>query len=388
MSNVYFLGSVVPPANSAIADAFSYAGNASQLGVINGLVDAGVSVRLVISYVPNRVFPFGSKLIVGRKEYFYNGVRYICLPYLNLPGFREITFNFFALIVLLRIVLSRDVIISYNIGIPSGVVPWLLRLFRQVKIIVLAYDVHIPGETVPDSFRWRFEFLKHKWLLPKFSGVVAINKNIIDDFGCRDGIVVEGGVAEVLPLPCFESVASTPHFTIVYAGRLTAENGISLILTAFHRINRSDVKLVIMGEGPLCESVVEAANNDKRIIFLGLVPHSEVLEAYSRADLLLCVRLTELVNTRFFFPSKLIEYMTSGVPVLSTLVSGASFDLAEYVYLLPSETVESLAESLEKIYLTPKEERRQKAAHARIFAKEYFLWKNQARRIKEFIEKL
>jgi glycosyltransferase involved in cell wall biosynthesis len=74
---------------------------------------------------------------------------------------------------------------------------------------------------------------------------------------------------------------------ILFVGRIELEKGILLLLKALEDplLQKKDFKLLIVGTGNLTPAVLSAAQNDKRIIYVGVVPHSEVGNYYTISDL-------------------------------------------------------------------------------------------------------
>lgn len=71
-------------------------------------------------------------------------------------------------------------------------------------------------------------------------------------------------------------------------------------------------------DGDQQEYVCEAASKDKRIRYFGKVSRNEMLHAQKRAHVLVSAKSTDDRHTNFAFPSKILEYMTSGTAVLTT----------------------------------------------------------------------
>jgi glycosyltransferase involved in cell wall biosynthesis len=135
-------------------------------------------------------------------------------------------------------------------------------------------------------------------------------------------------------------------FVMVAAGSLDVANGISLMLAAMKLIPKSNVTLRIAGSGPLLAEVIEAAAADPRIEYVGYLPFREVLSLYTQADLLLNIRITKTISTRYFFPSKLMEYLASGTAVVTTRTGSVATEFADAAIFLDQESPEALASLL------------------------------------------
>ena len=63
---------------------------------------------------------------------------------------------------------------------------------------------------------------------------------------------------------------------IVYAGRISNEKGVEELITTFLRLNYQDLKLKIIGDGPLLE-ILKNKYHSQNILFLGYLENKEVL---------------------------------------------------------------------------------------------------------------
>ena len=88
---------------------------------------------------------------------------------------------------------------------------------------------------------------------------------------------------------------------------------------------------------------------NERIIYKGVASNEDVVEAELKASLLVNPRPSREEFTRYSFPSKNIEYMVSGTPLLTTPLSGMPVEYYDYVYLFAEETIEGYKATLETI---------------------------------------
>ena len=65
--------------------------------------------------------------------------------------------------------------------------------------------------------------------------------------------------------------------------------------------------------------------------------------------MLLNIRNSEDVYTKYSFPSKMIEYMLSGTPVLTTKLSGIPDEYNPYCYLATERSAEAIAQQIDSI---------------------------------------
>ena len=120
--------------------------------------------------------------------------------------------------------------------------------------------------------------------------------------------------------------------TLLYSGSLLPFACIDDLVNAFQKIDNPSYQLLICGDGVLKSMVIQAANVDSRIKYLGTLPHDEVILLQQQATLLINPRKPDCGITRFSFPSKTVEYMTSGTPMLGYKLEGIPSEYYEYFY--------------------------------------------------------
>jgi len=154
---------------------------------------------------------------------------------------------------------------------------------------------------------------------------------------------------------------------ILYAGALHEKYGVKKLLEAFVKMQMIDVQLWIYGSGEMESEIKEFEKEDSRIKNLGVVHNSIVIQEELKATLLVNPRPSDEEFTKYSFPSKNMEYMASGTPLLTTKLPGMPEEYYEHVYLFDDESVEGMARTMEWILNLPKEELHAKGAAAKEF---------------------
>jgi glycosyltransferase involved in cell wall biosynthesis len=248
----------------------------------------------------------------------------------------------------------------------------------------------VPGQTVPPRFIWRLNYWMQKRLIPLFDGHVVAAEAIAQDFlANRPYVRVEGGISEQ-SVSCTSDVIDRGiilgrPFRIGFAGRIDEMNGIPSLLEAFSLVEGDKYRLRIAGGGPLERQVREAAATDSRIEYLGFISFSEVLELYKNSDILVNMRITKKLDTRYFFPGKMMEYLASGTPVITTCTGHTEEEFGDFVYLLRDETPRGLATLIEKVAGAEPEVRKQLGRTAREFMSRHKTWDAQTRKVAGYI---
>lgn len=142
----------------------------------------------------------------------------------------------------------------------------------------------------------------------------------------------------------------------IYAGGLHEIYGVKNLVEAF-RESDLPYELHLYGNGNLVDYIKQAAQQDKRIVYGGILPHEELLQVEREAKLLVNPRpVYGKLDTRFNFPSKLMEYMQSGRPVITTRLLGIPAEYEGRMYFFEGDTKDQLREKLEQVLALPEEE--------------------------------
>lgn len=135
----------------------------------------------------------------------------------------------------------------------------------------------------------------------------------------------------------------------MYAGLLDARYGVKMMVDGFLLADIPQVELHIYGDGPYAEELTQVTREHPNVVYHGTVMNNIVVHAELEADLLINPRPTHEEFTKYSFPSKNMEYMVTGTPVLTTCLPGMPEEYRQYVYLLEDETAVGFANSLKKV---------------------------------------
>ena len=157
---------------------------------------------------------------------------------------------------------------------------------------------------------------------------------------------------------------------IIYAGGINKIYGIEMLCNAFLDIALPNEILHIYGNGDYADELKGLAKENPNLVYHGNRPNDEIVEAELCATLLVNPRPTTGEYTKFSFPSKTLEYMVSGTPVLSSRLPGIPGEYENYIFYFDDNTQESLAQKMREILDMSPEELESKGASARRFALE------------------
>ena len=164
--------------------------------------------------------------------------------------------------------------------------------------------------------RWGWSYLRR--IYADSAGILVASpviRDVLHANGIANTVLAPLGVDVDRFRPEEGKRSDTP--TLLFAGRLTEEKGISVLLETYRMLRRSRrVRLVIAGHGIMRETVEKIAEDDSDISYLGYVPNSAMPDVYAGADLLVSAAPTETLGLYF------LEALASGVPVVGLSGSG------------------------------------------------------------------
>jgi glycosyltransferase involved in cell wall biosynthesis len=392
-----YIGCVVPDTPEFRNQAFSRAGNMFQSNLLGGLKDAGMEPSLVLSCRPLPAYPSSRTVVAHASRVSLScGIPITLLPILNITPLKQIFLGFS---VLLRLLCwgwkhrdaSTRVVYTFNLTVPPALFTLLAARLIRAQAVASVNDINVPGETVPRTWTWRLDYNLHKLLLPRFDALVVVSRDIIDDFAPGVPYVrVEGGIVPemVAPVPPDIMPVQRDTFHVVFAGGMEAVNGVEPMLQAISRIKGERYRFIFAGSGPLADAVRRTALEDPRIIYRGFLNLSELQPIYAQADVLINMRLTMKMRSRYFFPSKLMEFLASGTPVISTCSGHVEQEFGNLLFLLKDETPQGLVDAIHKVEEVSRERRLAMGRKAREYMLRNKTWRAQAGRVSALLTSL
>lgn len=162
---------------------------------------------------------------------------------------------------------------------------------------------------------------------------VPLTKYIYESLNVNKPYTVVEGVASVADGVDHENSIEKPITKkIVYTGTLEIKYGIGELVDAFRAIKNEDLRLVICGAGDGEDYIKSAMKYDARIVFKGIVDNKTARNIQETAYLLVNPRNSNEEYTKYSFPSKTMEYMSSGRPVLMYKLKGIPDEYDDYLF--------------------------------------------------------
>lgn len=135
----------------------------------------------------------------------------------------------------------------------------------------------------------------------------------------------------------------------LYAGSVCALYGLPELVEGFRKADLPNAKLVIYGPGDYVDDLKAICAEDPRVEYGGMLLSSQVVEKEMEATLLVNPRPTDEEYVKYSFPSKTMEYMASGTPILTTRLPGMPAEYYPYVNFIDEETPEGIAQALKRV---------------------------------------
>jgi glycosyltransferase involved in cell wall biosynthesis len=357
-----------------------------------------VSLRPVVSY------PRSSQVLFrAADETIENGVDVRQVGFLNLRILKTVTVAATAFGSLLRWARAhrheRRIMLFYNAYNPSCWAGIAAARITGSTVMAIVADVHVPGSgDVGGSLFRRIEHRIAVAGLRRMDAILPLTRATAEDWA--PGVPFQkfdGGVPDDMLSLASNAIPADPRrdnfgaidpdysFLIVYSGRLSGLGGIELLLNAFGRITDTRFRLHITGRGELEPLVRAAAQRDQRIRYLGFVERTQLLAIYQSADLLVNPHSTTLRSARYVFPSKLLEYIASGRPVLTTATPEIAAEYGDLCEVVMVESPDALAGEIQRIALEPEFSRLARSAAARLAVIKRRSWATQGDRLVRFL---
>ena len=173
---------------------------------------------------------------------------------------------------------------------------------------------------------------------------------------------------------------------MLYSGTLEPDLGVPELLEVFASLPEYD--LWICGQGSMSAEVTRAAKSHANIRYFGFVSHERALELQAKAALLINPRSPKGVFTRYSFPSKTLEYMRSGKPVVCHRLEGIPEEYDPYLQYIEGEGAGAIVNAVRKVLALTPEERLSLGQRARTFVLDNKTPGNQCRRLMDFLRSL
>lgn len=216
---------------------------------------------------------------------------------------------------------------------------------------------------------------------------VLLTEHMHQALGIKSKYIVVEGISTNI----FENIELVTNVDnlkcVLYSGGLFEKYGIIDLLNAFEKTSNINYRLIICGSGDSEDKVILSCKRDSRIIFKGLLPREDVLRLQKSATVLVNPRRNNEEFTKFSFPSKILEYMSSGRPMIAYKLDGIPDEYDQYFYKV-KDNDNGLFETLEDVLEKQKNELDLKGELAKEFVLNKKNGKKQAAKIIQMINEI
>ncbi len=358
-----------------------------NLLLAEGLAACGANVRMISTRPINRAVD-KRRWFKGERERV-NGVEFRYVPFINYPIWRNIClcFGVFGRVLFSRCKRNETAIVCDALNISATFAAYIAAALRGFKTVGIVTDV--PGQFSGFAHLSRNQKLNLSIMRRSDSFLLLTEQmnEIVNPKG-RPYIVLEGHADTAMAQ--VENVLSekAEQKICLYAGSLMKVYGIGYLVEGFIKANVPNTELHVYGDGNFVPELTELCKQYPQVKYHGIAPNTEIVKAELAATLLVNPRPTNEEFTKYSFPSKNMEYMASGTPVLTTKLPGMPADHLPHVYLIEDETADGIANVLGDLLTRDASELHEKGRAAKAFILEEKNNVSQAKKLLGLLESL
>lgn len=367
---ILYLGGIFSEEIMLTSPAVSPAANRWQRGLISAMMNVGESM-VVLGHKPERIWPKGS-FYVSRKLGMSEGITGALVSYCNVPWLRKWSLK--------RDYLNDFMMLCQRHGRPKCIISYNLYPHNIATGLYAQRNFNVPWipivADVPDSRESR-----HDHALHEAAGRIFLSWGSWEKCLDLPKLHLDGGVEKIRELPITAS-ASPP--IIFFSGAMNKWAGVELLLQAFSRISRKDVKLWLCGKDA-GDTVTKAIREDQRITYFGCVPGERLEELAGQSTIMVNPRDTCLPENHVNFPSKVLEYLSYCKPVISTWTEGLSPEYRDVLAIAENATPDGIAAKIEEVLSWDQFQLREYGLRVSAFLAVKKTWEIQAQRFIHFL---
>ena len=289
------------------------------------------------------------------KELFYkgtteskNGIIWNYLPYINIKWIRDIVTVFFSFKKVIKLCKRQG-----NTSIIADVLnaPVALGAYLASRVMNKKYVISITDDPILCGCGKAY-YTTSNYLIRKSDAYIFITEAMREKYHVEDknSIVIEG-LVDINENEELNSKVKSDYakFLVMYTGSIHEKYGIGNLVKGFLDADISDSELHIYGDGDYRDTLLDICKKHKNVVYYGTVLSSKIVEIQRNASLLVNPRPIEDEYTKYSFPSKNMEYMVSGTPVLTTDLPGMPKEYKDYVFIMEDYSPEGIKDKLIEI---------------------------------------
>ncbi|MFS4492257.1 glycosyltransferase [Maribacter sp. 2308TA10-17] len=271
---------------------------------------------------------------------------------------------------------------------------------KKIKLVTDIVEWYDPGQVNGGKLSPMLWDVNHtiQKVIPKCDGVIAISsffQKYYDKKGMTTIRVPQLFDIEDSKWKTEEATSFCENsLNLVYAGVPGKKDSIDIIIKSVKKIvdQGHSIKLHLFGPSP--EQIEDVLEKDKvlvkdlegTIVFHGRINHHEIPINLAKADFSVLIR-PDMRYANAGFPTKFVESLAAGVPVIANLTSDIGLYLKEghTGFVVKDNSVENLAESILKAIKIAKNEKLQMKKDSKNEARRSFYYKNHVEGFENFL---
>jgi glycosyltransferase involved in cell wall biosynthesis len=174
---------------------------------------------------------------------------------------------------------------------------------------------------------------------------------------------------------------------ILYAGGIDLKYGIMELIESFQNIKRQDIELILCGGGDFANTLKIICNEFNNIHFLGIKTPEEIFELQKSALLLVNPRMNNQEFVKYSFPSKVVESMYSGTPLVHHMLPGIPEEYYEFSFVFSGDKVSDMTDTFNSLLSLTTDKLNEMGKSAKQFVSREKSAKIQTKKIIDFIAK-
>ena len=398
---VIYIGRFYPPTllKTLREDSKGKAGGMSnhnfEMSIINGLCQHSDITLKCITVPAVYSFPYNNRSLFTKSEsYGYKNTYVHSVSFCNLPVIKEISLIIVLIAKLIKTFASCegrrvDVVINTpNYSLLKAI--RFAKIFTRKKITQTVIIPDVPSMVTSMDKQHKIKGLVLKYqnrqsmkMASESDGLVLLTEAMMDFVVKPLPYIVMEGIVDIDTMDV--EARSLDKEIILYTGTLRKIFGVMNLVQAFEKVSDKNAELWICGSGDSEVSIKEASNRNPSIKFFGLVDSQTALQMQRQATILVNPRTSEGEYTKYSFPSKTMEYLLSGKSVIINRLPGIPEEYYQYVFTPKDESVDALAECINRVLTLEVNDRVSKAKSGREFVVSQKNSKIQVSRILEMI---
>lgn len=348
----------------------------------------------IISSAEIRNYPAAKRIFFRTQKFQSSNYKGLFIGFINIILLKHISRLVILFFKIGRIIKKKQIkhIIVHGTHTPFMLVALWSKWVYNTQIAILLTDQH--GAEVPsDGFLGRvFRNADTKIMLSmlkRMDSFICLSELFVSKYNLSPSLVIPGILNSEFSsygnIDIINTFSDNKKETIVFAGGINKQNGIDILLASIKLIPSLDIDFIILGNGDLVQKVIEEASNDPRIKFYGVKHGKELYQYLLTASLLINPRPVHEEYSRTSFPSKLIEYMSTGVPILTTKLESIPNEIKDCFFYIERPDAQSIASSIYHIISLNKEDRINVGMKAKNAVREFYSEEKIGDRIHDLI---